>query len=202
MSKRIQLRIVGLLALAIVAGMPTRSLAQDADDNVYSRNGFYANFGVVLGFATFSNLGSDEVKDPLSLGMNARLGYRFHPRIAAEAQFEWIDGWDVLRSGPDNDLRVERIVTGSANIKGFILTKRIQPYGVLGLGATHIRERDEATGNHRESQTDFSVRVGAGADWYVTDALGLNLEASFVAPIGDLQDYHYTSLGIGFFIRF
>lgn len=200
MSKRVHLRIVGLLALGIVAGMPTRSLAEE--DSVYSRNGAYAHFGVVLGFATFSNLGLDEVLDPLSLGVNARLGYRFHPHIATEAQFEWIDGWDLLHLDTRNPLRVERIVTGSANIKGFILTNRIQPYGVLGMGATHIREVDEDTGGHRISKTEFSVRVGAGADWYVTDALGLNLEASFVTPIGDMVDYHYTSLAIGFFLRF
>jgi opacity protein-like surface antigen len=200
MSKRVHLQIVGLLALGIVAGIPTRSLAQE--DNIYSRNGAYAHFGVVLGFATFSNLGSNEVLDPLSMGVNARLGYRFHPHIAIEGQFEWIDGWDLVDLDTLNSLRVERIVTGSANIKGFILTNQIQPYGVLGMGATHIREVDEATGSHRISKTEFSVRVGAGADWYLTDALGLNLEASFVTPIGDMVDYHYTSLAIGFFLRF
>ena len=199
MSKRVHLTIVGLLALGIVAGMPTRSLA--LEDDTYSHNGAYAHFGVVLGFSTFSNLGFEEVLDPLSLGVNARLGYRFHPHIAAEAQFEWIDGWDLLDLDTRNLFRVERIVTGSANIKGFILTNRIQPYGVLGMGATHIRETDEDTGAH-QSKTEFSVRVGAGADWYVTEALGLNLEASFVTPVGDMVDYHYTSLAIGFFLRF
>ena len=29
-----------------------------------------------------------------AFGVNGRIGYRLHPRIAVEGEFEWIDGFD------------------------------------------------------------------------------------------------------------
>ncbi len=199
MSKRIQLRLIGALAAMLLVS-PSAMAGEDEDDDFYARNGGYAAFTGVNAIAAFSNLGSESVRRDDSFGFTGRLGYRFHPRLAVEAEFEWVDGWKT-RDGGVTQIRIERVVTGTANVKGYMLTGRFQPYFVIGAGVTHMR-KEKVQFNTRNSETEFSARGGLGFDFYLTDGAGVMVENSFVVPTGELDDYKYNSVKWGFFLRF
>ena len=183
---------IGIIAIAILMSATTAQAWIEEDDEVFNRNGGSASFNGLVALETFSGNGT---KDIQSAGIQVRLGYRFDPRLSAEAQFEWANGWTV-KDGSNLD----HFVTGSVNLKGYLLQNFFQPYLLVGMGATHIRVVDSAM--NTESNTRLSFRFGAGADLYINETLGLNLEYTMLQATGRLDDFRYQALGIGFFLRF
>ena len=119
--------------------------------------------------------------------------------------------WDLRRNSQD-------FVTFTANGKLIIPTGRLQLYGLGGLGLFYNRTSntlpvyiddsrgiDEALINHSfgdESGTSFAVRAGAGVDFYVTEKIVLNVESTYVFPIGRVSHLDYLTLGAGLQYRF
>ena len=200
MSKRIcQVRfraLAPLLVSALAAALSGPGTA--AAEEVYERNSAYMVFSAVTAFGTFSTEPNVSTERIHSFGFSTRLGYRFHPRWAAEAQYEWIDGWNLDRFDQRVG-KVTRINNGSANGKFYFLTDRFQPYATVGIGASSMRVSRDGEQNR---DTNFMVKGGLGLDWYINETVGVNLETTFVAPTGSLSDYHYLSLNWGVFLRF
>ena len=158
--------------------------AQDADVNVFARDGFYISGSAVFANPRFRDtvktqldhyielhpLATDSVSLDWGVGFNARAGYRFHPHFAAELQYEWIDnqGFPVFAYVAENSTlenvhesefqirRPEWVVTG--NSKLFITKGRAQPFLVMGAGVIHATRRVtgplEATGLNSAGGTD------------------------------------------------
>jgi opacity protein-like surface antigen len=200
MSKRS--RLVGIGALAplclSILGVTLLHPGVASADEVYERSGVYMVVSGVSAFATFSTEPSVSPESIHSFGFSARLGYRIHPRWAAEAQYEWVNGWDLNRFDTTVG-KLDRSNAGSVNGKFYILTDRLQPYATVGLGVASMREHK---GGEHERLTNFMVKGGLGMDWYINETVGLNLETTFVAPTGSLSDYHYLALNWGVFLRF
>lgn len=191
---------IGAIAVAILISATTAQAWIDEDDEVFNHNGGRVSFSGLVAFETFSDgvgpgPNGSNAKKVQSSGLQARYSYRFHPSFAAEAQFEWVDGW-ALKSGHE----VDHIITGTANLKGFFLQNFYQPYLVIGVGASHIREVDPQ--KVTKSDTALTIRAGAGIDVYVNETIGFNFEYSFVQPLQSLSDYQYQTLAFGFFLRF
>ncbi len=103
---------------------------------------------------------SIKVDDGAAWGINGRLGFRCHPRAALEGHFEWIgedfdysfDTVGLERSDPLNPLNgktemhwrhvtVEsNIWTAGANARFFLMTGRVQPYVLGGIGLMKLEE--------------------------------------------------------------
>jgi len=186
MVKKILASCVGLVCLL---GSPVRAqeAAEPAED--FGRDSLYGGLGLIYGVANFNNNkflpGSDSSN---TLGMDVRAGYRFHPNLAAEANFQWLNNFEFKKDGTKVESSPR---TFTANIKGYPLTGRFQPYGVGGIGILYER----TTG--RDNLQEFMGRVGLGLDVFVTNNIVANIEFAYGLPIGDLDEYHYFPIVFG-----
>lgn len=158
--------------------------------------------------------------DP-GIGLHARAGYRVHPRIAVEVQFEWISEWSIggedgLRTAPtaqSDAARAEGWAT-TGNLKLYLATGRIQPYVVGGVGLMRVQVDNRTprvpltnraffefnTDNLR--RTDFAARVGGGVDIYFTEHTSFVFGATYVIPEGQIDPFDYVSVEWGLQYRF
>lgn len=198
------------LALATGIGFSMPAAAQDDDENIYDETGVYLTGMAVFGYVTDkSDLESDiekkfgtrgaNVDD--SWGLSGRLGYRLHPRVAVEAQFEWLREIKIESKIAGGGKRREQVslygVTG--NVKGYLLTGRIQPYVVGGVGWGRATLNPDGSG--AKSRSDNLIgRVGIGTDLYANQDVALSLEAAYV--LGEESELNYVSVGAGLTLRF
>lgn len=201
----------------------------------YSEPGFYAGLsgsvGVALGLENDVSVtrfrGQAGRNDEHGLvidsgvGLHARVGYRLHPRVSVEAQFEWIaewsvDGRDTQSTNPTSAVDVARAEawTLTANVKSYAATGRVQPYLVGGVGLMRFQAENRSPLIQSNSRrifelnidgfrgTDFALRVGGGLDIYFTERLSLVVGSTYVIPFGRIDSYDYLSVEWGMQYRF
>jgi hypothetical protein len=154
--------------------------------------------------------------------VNGRVGYRFHPNASAELAVEWADSMGSSQVFSENAVKIREIdwvVATTANLKVYLETARVQPYLMLGMGTLVARKleslaseavtvdqllSDRSSGAWRGEDTlvDFAARFGAGLDIYATEHIVVSVEASYVLPAGEVDDFAYGSLGMGLQYRF
>ncbi len=172
----------GVLAILLVV-LP--GIAWGDDDEGFSHSGFYVGVGGSYVTDTFEDVLSDalgvstDIKE--SWGVNAVLGYRILPFLAAEFEYEWIDEFDIKALGTT----VASIETQAftANLKWIVPTWRIQPYLLTGIGVARFKLTDKVNPpplKVSETTTDFAGRLGAGVDVYLTKHILLTVGASAV----------------------
>lgn len=61
------------------------------------------------------------------------------------------------------------------------------PYAVLGLGAIFWNFDSDIDGIDIDVDTSFATKVGGGLDWFVSDNIALNFEASYVFSDADYK---------------
>ncbi len=207
-----------ILLIGTLAFAPALSQAEEipsSEDNPYARNGFY--IGLAGAFAIDAAAEEElEKQSGLKLrigddvGLQARLGYRFHPRFAAEYQFEWITDVDIDVQGVgfgNGAFQLERWAS-TANVKAYLATDTVQPFLLVGLGVLTVEVDGspvDDSGVFKQlsvHETDFAARFGAGLEVYATENIVINLEASYVLPAGNLKNFDYVSIGWGFQYRF
>src|SRR5262245_8643276 len=108
---------VFLVLSAIVLGGTSVGWAYDGEGGHedYARTGAYLGGGFTGGINTMPN--SDALKD--SVGVDGRVGYRFHPHFAAEAEVNYLHSLGDQVS--DAQFQFETM-SGTANLKGYLLT--------------------------------------------------------------------------------
>jgi opacity protein-like surface antigen len=224
-------RVPALVAILALAGS-IPALAQDADATAgagddasaaaepeepseYARDGFYL-MGSIAG-ASYTGL-ADEAKQRATTqsgvvagatvdsaaGFNFRAGYRFHPRIAAEGQFEWLTPVRVDITGNAAQSAALRVNAWSfmVNGKGYILTGKIQPFLSVGMGMIMVDVNDRGGLDLRNDDTGFALRMGGGFDFYITPKWLIELDLSYVLPTAGTAPFDYISAGVGVGYRF
>jgi opacity protein-like surface antigen len=218
--------------VALAAAMVLVSAGSGSAQDDFARNGFFVGLAGSYAIDTFEDDAEDDVNDELaalgymgyvvgldvdaSLGINGRVGYRFHPHFSAELLVEWLDGFDADLSITDVSLtppvsidfatiEIEPwVITG--NVKGHLLTGRYQPYLLAGAGVmtAKVKLKDSLGLGASESDrlTDFAARFGGGIDVYLTENIVLTAGADYVLPTGDVKDLDYVSIDWGFQYRF
>ena len=48
----------------------------------------------------------------------------------------------------------------------------------------------------------FAARFGTGFDFYFSEDVGFTGDVNYLLPTGELQDYPYVGINLGFFLRF
>lgn len=178
---------------------PARKAAADQEENSDpSRKGPSLGLGGTYAIETFDTSGGLNLDN--SGGFNARIGYRFHPRIAGEVEIERFQQFDAHVGGTD----VGEINAWSlgANVKGFVLTGKIQPYGLFGLGYADWETTNSAnTANPEKTDDGLALRFGGGVDWYVTNKVVLTSDVTYLMGTGDASDYSTVALSFGIAYR-
>jgi opacity protein-like surface antigen len=167
----------------------------------------------------------DDVDDD-AFGFSGRVGYRCHPYISTELQFDWLDDFDgALSENPNGitnegvpepdtarkfDLELESLVF-TTNMKGHLLTGRYQPFVLVGLGFMRMesKTRDASGGaipgsapQGSDRTVKVAMRFGGGLDFYITKNVLASAEFSYLMPTGKLEDLDYYSIGVGMQYRF
>lgn len=137
-----------------------------------------------------------------SFGYGGRLGYRLHPRVALEGQFELlnnieIDVQDAAGVESKDELQAYS-VTGNA--KGYFATGRFQPYAIAGAGWMRTRLKPDVTSTQHHN--GFTARFGGGIDIYGSPDVALTLESTYVLATGGTADLDNISLSAGLMLRF
>jgi len=196
-----------LLCAAIVVLSVGPARAQEEDDGGgedFAREGVY--LGVAGSFAIPTQLEdklekrygeSFSVDD--SLGFHARVGYRLSPHLAFEVHSEWLSGFEATSSSGYADFEV---LTITGDFKVYPLTGRWQPYLIAGAGGLIADVKEQSGLGVSGDSNDFAARFGIGLDYYVTRSIALVVDASYVLPVEDVNDFDYFSLGWGLQYRF
>jgi opacity protein-like surface antigen len=124
-----------------------------------------------------------------AVGLGFRGGFRFDEWVAAEFQYEWSGTFDGDLLSAELDLYYFGV-----NAKIYPMQTWIQPYALVGVGVLY-GYLDTNFGDADETAAAF--RFGAGVEIPVLDQLRVTLEAGYVLPTGDLEDFEYATLGAG-----
>lgn len=200
-ERRNRLRLGASPAILLALGFLFAAGSAVADTEYTRRGGYIGLSGV---YAVDASAITEFTEN--SMGISGIAGYRFTPNIALEGQFEWLDGFDVAAAGIDIGRLESWTLTG--NLKGLLMTGRIQPFGLLGMGVMRTRFVTESglpvpfDGLINVTRSGFAMRFGGGIEFYVTRNIVVSLDGSYVLPTGNLQDLDYGSFGFGAQWRF
>ena len=151
-----------------------------------------------------SELGSTNGHVEDSWGYGGRIGYRFLDWLAVEAQAKVLNSIKIKlhdqANGTDSRSKAT-FFTAMANAKGYLMTERFQPY-VLGGAGYGYAVLDPSGEGSKDKSGGFVAQFGVGADYYVTDNLGLMTELSYVWPSGGVNDYDNVTISFGAMLRF
>jgi opacity protein-like surface antigen len=196
-------------------------LAQDDD---FARDGIY--LGVNMAGAWYTHVKEDleddlnnlnphplPPSDPPSyvhaivgepLGLGVRAGYRFHPHLAGEVQFQWFTDSTIEIANDEITVEAAKLKTWTltGNVKGYLLTGRIQPFLLAGAGLMRFSRKDELGLDLKAKNEGFAARFGVGIDFYFTPNIVAVVEGGYVLPTGTLDGYDHVSWSVGLQYRF
>jgi opacity protein-like surface antigen len=121
---------------------------------------------------------------------------------------EWLDDFagEVVnkRDGTAiSDIKFSTIA-GTINTKGYLLTGRVQPFVLVGVGAMSVRGDAKDFGRGvKTSQDDghLVARFGGGIDFYVNRHWVVSGQADYVYSATNLESTNYISVGFGAMYR-
>jgi opacity protein-like surface antigen len=211
---------MGLALLFLLNPLPAL-----ADENPYAQPGPYM---IVAGLNAFQDFQDTPVDFDNTLGLAIRGGYRFGGFLAAEGAFEFLSGFDAsvdfpppVPPGVPNPAPITAEGGNfTANVKAYLpWWGRIQPYGLVGVGGMWGKLRTGwstgtvctpgytgwwCSGTYSELGRggSFLSRFGGGVEFWLSEQLGLMVDATYNIPTGTFKDLHYTSLTWGAVFKF
>jgi opacity protein-like surface antigen len=182
MTRRLLILLLGL-CVASASASASASAQEEVD---YARTGLYGGMGGV--YAHGSDVGSGG-------GLALRAGYRMMPHIGAEISFEWLGGFD-----PGFGANSVDTWSLGLSLRGYLLTGRVQPYGLLGAG---VAKSDAGGGLPiKIDGTGGELRLGGGVEIYLTEEVVLDLRGAYLFRMDDIDDFDYLSISVGASYRF
>lgn len=166
----------GLGILALAAGPATAA-------GKWDRSGYY--------MAIFAAGGVDLAGEDLkpSPGLAVKLGYRHSGRFSTEVEGEWMQRFDA-----DTGSGGIETWLATPNAKVYVLTGRIQPYALAGLGFFYMNDtRPGADG----SSIGIGGKVGAGLEFYLNPDLLVGPEVRFNWTAGADETLRNVTVGLG-----
>ncbi len=158
-----------LMAGAIfVCAAPSQAVAADDADD-NTRSTFFVSAGG-------NYVPTEEFSSGTPLGFNFGFGARFNRWVSGELEAEWF-----------NEERGHNPFMIGANAKIYPLTGPLQAYGLIGAGGLTL-----------DNEPIGMMRVGAGAEYYVTDTLGIVLETTYLRHFSSSFDLVSVSWGLTF----
>lgn len=170
----------------------------DEDEEADSLRGFYDSTDIEVKMDSQSTSG----------GFSLVAGRRCNDRFSIEFDFESVDDFSGKVNRTDTGANLAKLtfapIVATVNLKGYLLTGRYQPYGLIGIGLMSIDEVTTAPDGAKSQQTTgvLALRFGAGIDYYLTRNWLLTMELDYVYSATDIATLDYLSLGFGVGYRF
>jgi opacity protein-like surface antigen len=141
-------------------------------------------------------------------GVRGKFGRRCHSRFSVEFEMEWLDDFagevvNLSNGEVASDINFSTIA-GTINTKGYLLTGRVQPFVLVGVGAMSVRGDAKDSGSGvKTSQDDghLVARFGGGIDFYVNRHWVVSGQADYVYSTTNLESTNYISVGFGAMYR-
>jgi len=164
--------------------------AQDDEATAYDRTGWQVGGGFL---AAFPDLDSGASFDT-AYGLDLRAAYRMIPNWSLEVQYAWGGTFDSNVQDVSSHLL-------TANSKLHILTGRVQPYVLVGIG---ILRSDLGRLDPKMPGLvyTFGGRASAGVDVHVTPHFGVYAEGGYVFSADELRPLRYGTAATGLFWQF
>ena len=204
---------VGIAAL-VAGGGAARAEPPQPD---YARSGWYLGVGGIFAISDISldttELGMVPPQPPAtdpkfgnSGGVDFRAGYRVHPRVAVEFDYQWQAGFDSSNPAVElpgtQGIEIDTHLL-SLNAKVFAATGRWQPYGLVGASLLIFnKEIVDMKPKPWDIDYGFAPRFGLGIDFYASEHWVLTLEGTYIVPVGVLDGANMGTVGAGFQYRF
>jgi Outer membrane protein beta-barrel domain len=182
--------------VALTMGLSLGLAAIASAEEEYGRPGAYVGVGALWAEPDVDRLdGADG-----TAGVDARAGYRLHRLVAVEGQVQYFDEVSGDVDTPFGTADVDLTgVAFSSNGKVYPLSGRVQPYGLVGFGASYFSGDAALEGlTVSGSAVDFNVRGGGGVDVYLSPHVVLNAEATYLR----IDDSGLVPLALGAQYRF
>ena len=210
-----------LILIPVILALAAASPAF-ADDEDYARNGFYGSFKIAGNHYTKieQDVKSDiegagyagQVTAEGPLGLDVRAGYRFHPHLGADIEFLWFTKSTTEFTGTtsenpnikNDNFDVFKVETLNffGNLKGYILTGRIQPFAQVGVGLMHAKIDDKLSLNTLKGGDAFVARFGGGVELYINPHFAFVVEGDYLLPTGGLNQLNSGMWAAGIKYRF
>lgn len=175
----------------------------------YATRGLHIAFSALFATPSWEDALRQEVSEAIQApalislgstgGFDLRGGYRFTERVDFEMGFEYLAPYALNVTGFGNGEASSWMYYVDARL--FLLTDRVQPYILLGMGAYHIDYVAGSTGVSRDA-TDFAPRFGGGLDYYFDYRWGLTGEINYVIGTRRINGHDRLAIGFGAFYRF
>jgi opacity protein-like surface antigen len=175
------------------ASPPAPAAVYETEEVDYAQVGPYIGLGGVYAIELFD--GGMNVDN--SNGFHVRAGYRVHPNVAIEARYEHYLGFET-DPGPGH---FEGWMA-TANVKGYILTGRFQPFLLFGMGYLNMTYPGTNRAGDANPGDDFAMRFGIGMDTCLTEHIAIGPEVAYVLPIGDVDDLSFVTVALGLQYKF
>jgi len=175
-----------VLTLCSMAGLlgalapPASAQGTPNSDRPFSHRRYLLGLSGIAAVATSKDL------DP-SPGVQVRIGARVHRHFAVEGFGEWHNRFD-------DSFRHYSAWGAGMNVRAYALTRRIQPFLLVGGGAIMRRKMG---GGEARSSLGFAPRAGLGLDYYLNRDLAISLDATYVIPIGAPAGLDFVSINWG-----
>lgn len=188
----------------LVLGALVVATARPAAAQTYTdADGFYADIGLALGWNNLAG-GLLPVDNGTMTGFSFGGGYRFNRWVAAEVEFNWVGGGELVR--PDGSLqRASMTSLGVAAVlypMAFVPTwipQWVQPNVSFGIGTGLAEQQPVGVGPAFGSvnQTVLLTRIGVGVDVMLTKHWGTIVEGNYyVTNNGALTGVGILKIGL------
>jgi hypothetical protein len=179
-------------ALAMVATLGTARAADEESGPLMIEKGFYGTLGGVA--ALDANDFGGAVDTDTGWGLDSRAGYRFHPNLAVEAQYQFVPRTEHHVVAGGRYKSSQHALT--ANGKLYIFSSVFQPYLLFGVGFVRQGFSDGP------GKTAAAVRGGGGVQVFFTDNIGIYGEVTYLKPFTSLSDYNTAPIAFGGVFQF
>lgn len=180
-----------------------------ARDGVWIRGGYAGaaeNSGDLDSAA--ATLGGTQESD-VGNGFAAGAGVRLLPHLGFEVAFQYFS--DARVTLVDSSVGTQPAATRrtfdlTANLRGYPLTGRFQPYAAFGLGMANVRYTPtpnvQAFVNQTDTGNGLVVRFGGGLEYYLSERHALYADGAYMLTTGAIDGNDYGTFGLGVMTRF
>jgi Outer membrane protein beta-barrel domain len=207
------MRYVAIASLFLVSTLAALTVRADDSNDPYIRKGGYVGVGGTYGLQLMEN-SFDDTFNPVdadtsnSWGAHVTAGYRFSKWISTEVEYEWMNNFNTQVGGVA--LVSLEMQTATMNLKITAPYRQLQPYFLVGAGASWVTADKHFFFPLDFSTPSFTARFGVGLDYYFTPSFYMNAGTDVLVNTaristpggGNGRGLDYLAFQFGFGYRF